>query len=196
MWNGSRPALNFMLTALLSRIRLPLPIPIQYRIEPDWRLLAYSAAVALGTCLAAGLMPALKATRAGLNDALKQDARQVGGRWTLRNALVIGQVAVSVVLLSAGLLFLRNLVRASTTSPGFDIEHTVWGYMRLVPESYTSPAKTRALVADRAGPLARVAGRGLGDHRARRPAQRQRDDGIGVAHRHRPGRPGSRPVSA
>jgi predicted permease len=140
-------ALNIALTTLLSRVRLVLPVPIQYQIRPDWRLLTYSTAVALGTCVAAGLVPALKATRIGIDAALKHDARQVGGRWTLRNALVVGQVAVSVVLLSAGLLFLRNLVSASTASPGFDLEHTLWGYMRLVPESYSDPAKTRAVVA-------------------------------------------------
>lgn len=121
--------LNLTLTGIISRIRLPLPIPIQYTIEPDWRLLTYSAALAVMTCLAAGLVPAFRATRS----TITPQARQVGRGSALRNTLVGMQVAVSVVLLCAGLLFLRNLVLASTTSPGFDIEHTVWGRLTPMP---------------------------------------------------------------
>ena len=139
--------LNFGLTSFLSRFQFPLPVPIQFVIQPDWRLLSYAAAVALGTSLVAGLMPAIKGTRAGISAALKQAGPQVGrSAWNLRNTLVVGQLAVSIVLLAAGFLFLRNLARASTTSPGFDIDHTIWSYMRLVPEAYRNRLKTRALV--------------------------------------------------
>ena len=140
--------LNIVLTTGISRIRLVLPLPFQFHIQPDLRLLAYSAALAVGSCLAAGLLPALRTTRGasfGPAAALKMDEHQVGGRWSLRGALVVGQLALSIVLLSAGLLFVRNLVHASTASPGFDIHHTVWAQMRLVPESYAEPAKVRAL---------------------------------------------------
>src|SRR5262249_15602111 len=90
---------------------------------------------------------ALRATRAGLNAALKRDLPDSRRRWNLRNGLVVAQLAVSIVLLSAGFIFLRNLMIASTTRPGFDIDHSVWSYMRLVPESYTDSAKTHALAA-------------------------------------------------
>lgn len=122
-------ALNLVLTRMISQIRLPLPVPIQYTIEPDWRLLTYSAALALATCLAAGLVPAFRATRT----TITPQARQVGRGSALRNTLVGMQVAVSVVLLCAGLLFVRNLVLASTTRPGFDIEHTVWARLTPMP---------------------------------------------------------------
>jgi predicted permease len=138
--------LNLVLTSLLSRIRLPLPIPFQFLIQPDWRLLSYSIAIALGASLAAGLVPAVKSTRTGIGAALKQGERQVAhSRWTLRNALVVGQLAVSIVLLSAAVLFMRNLVEASTMNPGFDIDHTVWASMRLVPEDYPDAARIRPL---------------------------------------------------
>jgi predicted permease len=110
-------------------------------------LLSYSAAVAVGTAVVTGLLPAIRATAAGISCALKRDLPASRSRWSLRNGLVVGQLAVSIVLLCAGFLFLRNLIRASTTRPGFDIEHTVWSYMRLVPESYTGRDKTHALVA-------------------------------------------------
>ena len=144
---GAGLVLNIGLTSSLSRLQFPLPLPIQFLIQPDWRLLAYASVVALGSSLASGLMPAIKGTRAGINAALKRSDHQVGrSAWTLRNGLVVGQLAVSIVLLSAGFLFMRNLVRASTMSPGFDIDHTIWANMRLVPESYTKPEKTSALI--------------------------------------------------
>jgi putative ABC transport system permease protein len=75
---------------------------------------------------------------------------QGGSRLTagskLRNGLVAGQLAVSVVLLSAGFLFLRNLTQASGMNPGFDVDHTIWASMRLVPESYPTAERTASLV--------------------------------------------------
>jgi len=140
--------LNLALTSLLSRVQLPLPLPIQFVIQPDWRLLAYAATVAVGTSVAAGLMPAIQGVKAGIGVALKRDESR-SAPFSIRNLLVVGQLAVSIVLLSASFLFLRNLVRASTASPGFDLEHTIWAYMRLVPDTDRSADKTRAVI-DRA----------------------------------------------
>jgi predicted permease len=125
---------------------LPTPIPIQFLIRPDWTLLGYSIAIALATSVAAGLLPSIKATR-GISAALKMGERQVSNsRWALRNVLVAGQLAVSIVLLSAAVLFTRNLVGASTRNPGFDVDHTAWAFMRLVPQNYPNADKIRPLV--------------------------------------------------
>jgi predicted permease len=138
--------LNLGLTNFMNRVQLPLPLPVQLMIQPDWRLLLYSITVATGSALAAGLVPALRATRGGVSTALKLDERQVGGRWTLRNGLVVGQLAVSVVLLTTGLLFVRNMTRSMSMNPGFDAEHAAWAQMRVVPEKYTTVEQTRGLV--------------------------------------------------
>lgn len=138
--------LNLWLSGVMNHIQLPLPIPMQLLIQPDWRLLVYSMVVAGMSALVAGLMPALRATRSGVSAALKLTERQVGGRWTLRNVLVVGQLAVSVVLLATGLLFVRNMTKSMTMSPGLDAEHAVWAYMRLVPEKYTTAQQTEGLV--------------------------------------------------
>jgi predicted permease len=139
--------LNFWLTSLISRVQLPLPMPFQLHIAPDWRLLAYSAAVAMASALFCGLFPALKATRADLNAALKRQELQSSRRlWNMRNALVAGQLAISTLLLAAGLLFLQNLSRSTSMNPGFDVDHTVWARMRLVPATYPNNEKTQALV--------------------------------------------------
>ena len=137
--------LNSWLTGVMNRVQLPLPVPIQLLIEPDWRLLFYSAGLAAVSALVAGLMPALKATRGGVSAALKLEERQLASRWTLRNALVVGQLAISVVLLATGFLFVRNMTMAMTMSPGFDAEHTDWAYMRLVPDKYLDVRKIRGL---------------------------------------------------
>ncbi len=138
--------LNLFLTSVVNRVQFPLPIPIQLRIEPDWRLLAYATAVVLLTAIVSGLMPALKATRSDVSSAIKQGEHQVReGRWTLRNAMVAGQLAVSILLLATGFLFLRNLMKATSMSPGFDVEHTIWAYMRLVPERYPKEDEIRTI---------------------------------------------------
>ena len=138
--------LNLGLTSVMNHVQIPLPVPVRLLIQPDWRLLLYSIAVATGSALVAGLMPAFKSTRGGVSAALKLEERQVGGRWTLRNALVAGQLALSVVLLTTGLLFVRNMTKALSMHPGFDAEHAVWVQMRVVPEKYTTVEQTRTVV--------------------------------------------------
>ena len=82
--------------------------------------------IALVVTLATGLVPALRGTRAGIGGALKEGGRQAGPAGSrLRSALVVGQLAVSIVLLSAGLLFLRNLISATSFNAGFDTTHTI-----------------------------------------------------------------------
>jgi hypothetical protein len=62
----------------------------------------------------------------------------VAARLSFRRVLVVAQLASSVVLLLTAFLFLRNLLLSNSLSPGFDIRHSVWAYMRLVPERYSS----------------------------------------------------------
>lgn len=112
-------------------------------LQPDWRLLCYSIGVAAIATFVCGLMPALSGARSGIGRALKEGSRR--SRWTLRGALVVAQLAVSVVLLCAAVLFVRSLQRASALNPGFDADHTVRANMHLIPELYPSP-KRRVLI--------------------------------------------------
>lgn len=138
--------LDVLLARLLNTINVPLPVPLHPHIEPDFRLLLYLIGMAMVATIAAGLAPALAGSRVRLAETLKRDERQVGrGFWSLRSLLVTGQLAISTMLLVTGILFLRNLAKASSMSPGFDLEHTAWSYMRLVPERYTSPERIRVL---------------------------------------------------
>jgi predicted permease len=137
--------LNLWLSGVLNHVELPLPIPVHLLIEPDWRLLLYSVLIAIASALVAGLLPALKATRGGVSAALKRTERQVEGRWSLRGGLIVMQLAVSVVLLTMGVLFVRNMTRSMTMSPGFDADGTVWASVRLVPEKYPAEEQVRAV---------------------------------------------------
>ena len=140
--------LNYGLTGFLNRIELPLPVPVHLMIEPDWRLLLYAVVLAFTSAMLAGFMPALKATRSNVNLALKREERQVGSRrFTLRDALVVGQLSVTIIILTTAFLFVRNLSRSTAMNPGFDLERTVWANMRLVPEQYQSPEEIRAVAA-------------------------------------------------
>lgn len=148
-------ALNLVLTRLVSGLDFDLPVPIQVRIDPDWRLLGYASGVGLLTALLVGMLPALRAAGAGV---MKEAEHQVGGRLTLRRGLVVAQVAVSMIVLTTAVLFARNLVESVGMRPGFDLEKTMYVSVRLVPENYASVA-ARAAFAERAlGVLAAVPG--------------------------------------
>ena len=96
-------------------------IPIRNPSTPDWQLWVFTGAISLIAGVAAGLFPALRASRVDVNESLKQGAggRTTGGRHRMRNLLVIGQVAISCVVLIAAALFLRGLHAARDLNLGF-----------------------------------------------------------------------------
>ncbi len=92
----------------------------------DSRVLLFTLAVSLGTSLVFGLVPAIQSSRQGVVDALKDEARTAGrsrGSLLFRNGLVVAQVALSIVSLVAGGLFLRSLASAHRIDPGFETEN-------------------------------------------------------------------------
>lgn len=103
---------------LLSTTRQPIVL----EVTPDWRVLAFLATVTLATCLLLGLTPALRASRGAPGDALQGGERTVAGdRESLmfRRALVVAQVAVSLVLVVAALLFARSFRNLLVEPLGF-----------------------------------------------------------------------------
>jgi predicted permease len=92
----------------------------------DWRVLTFSLAVSVLTGLLFGLVPALQASRPDLVPSLKEDVSGSGygpRRLSLRNGLVIAQLALSLVLLIGAGLFLRSLRQAITFDPGFTTQN-------------------------------------------------------------------------
>jgi len=94
---------------------------------PDLRILAFTLAVTVVTGVIFGLAPALQSTRPDVGRTLKDQAGAVvgGGHGRLRNALVVTQVAVSLLLLIGAGLFLRSLKNLSNLGTGFPAERLV-----------------------------------------------------------------------
>jgi predicted permease len=88
----------------------------------DWRVLGFTAAVAVGTALLFGTVPAFRAARVEPNEAIKEQGRGVAGerRVGLGSALVVGQVALSLVLVVAAGLFVRTFSALAHVDLGFD----------------------------------------------------------------------------
>ncbi len=94
----------------------------------DWRILAFTAGVAVLTCVLFGLAPALRATRVSPASVMRASGRGLtGGRekFSLRRILVVAQVAMSLVLLAGALLFVRSLQKLLAVDPGFRPEGIV-----------------------------------------------------------------------
>lgn len=100
-----------------------LPIPTTFDFTLDRTVLLFAGVVSVVTALVFGLAPAWSASRPELVPALKDTLESSGGghrRVTLRDALVVGQLALSLVLLVSGALLARGLVVARATDLGFD----------------------------------------------------------------------------
>ena len=94
----------------------------------DWRILGFTAGVAMLTCVLFGLVPALRATRVSPASVMRAGGRGLtGGRekFSLRRILVVAQVAMSLVLLAGALLFVRSLQKLLAVDPGFRPEGIV-----------------------------------------------------------------------
>ena len=109
------------LGALLA-LRPPLPIPVSFDIPLDRTVLLFTAAVSLAAGILFGLAPALQATNPDVAPTLKNEGTGGGvpRGLSLRNGLVVVQVALSLVLLIGAGLFVRSLEKAQRIDPGFD----------------------------------------------------------------------------
>jgi hypothetical protein len=134
----------------------------------DLRVAGFAASVSLLTGLLFGALPAWRARRPNLVDAMRRDgptatARRPGGQ----AVLVVGQVALTVVLLVAAGLFARSLIRAVTTDPGFVPERVLAFDLSLPDVTYPDAASRLAfsravLERVRALPGVRAAGTAMG----------------------------------
>jgi predicted permease len=138
---------------------LPLPLPITLDLSLDRTVLGFSILISAGAGVLFGLVPALQSTNPDVAPTLRDESAG-GGRGrgtTLRNMLVSGQVAVSVVLLVAAGLFLRSLDASRRIDPGFGSEPT--GIIQVsVPADRYSTEEAGALLRDLADRMRGVTG--------------------------------------
>jgi len=108
-------------TGGLSAFQFPAPVSLDLNIGVDSRVLAFTFVLSLATGLLFGLLPAWTAAWRGPSSALKgEDALgRPGSFWTLRNLLVVAQIAMSLILLCVTGLCLRSLRSAANINIGF-----------------------------------------------------------------------------
>ncbi|MEX1128492.1 MAG: ABC transporter permease [Vicinamibacterales bacterium] len=135
--------LAFWLLDGLVAADLQLPLPVDEGLTIDGRVLAFTAALALLTGVLFGLAPAIQASRADVVPVLKNETVPFGaGRgWrsfiSLRQALVVSQVALSLIALIAAGLFLRSLRDAQGAEMGFETRGVLIMNFNLGREGYT-----------------------------------------------------------
>jgi predicted permease len=114
--------LSRFLVAFLSTQSITLFL----NLRTDWRVLAFTGGLAILTCLLFGLAPAIQASHTAPGEAMKANGRGLTAarqRFGLRRALVVAQVALSLVLLVGALLFVQTLQNLSTLDAGFQQNH-------------------------------------------------------------------------
>ena len=134
--------LAWWITSVVASLSLPLPIPLAFDLRIDGRVLAFTLAATFLAALLAGMAPALQATRPSLVADLRGEvsASTAGGhRWTLRDALVAAQMAITVVLLVIAALLTRSFIEAQRTNAGFAVNtlavvSTDTSTLRLTPD--------------------------------------------------------------
>jgi putative ABC transport system permease protein len=110
---------------LLLRMVASVNNPVPLDVHPDLRMLVFTLGVSLLTGLVFGLAPAFRATRVDVGSTLKENSRGVigsGARITMGKALVISQVAISLLLLIGAGLFLRTLENLQRVDLGYPRE--------------------------------------------------------------------------
>jgi len=118
--------------ALTRLISSGLDRPFPFVIAPDWRVLAFTSGVTLATGILCGLAPSFRSARADLTPSLRANASstsnsasQGGRRVRPGDALVVAQVALSVVVLVGAGLLVRTLHNLQNLDPGFDTQNVL-----------------------------------------------------------------------
>lgn len=112
-------ALAVLLARALSAWRAPMDFPVQFDVTADWRVFVFASIVSLLAGVLFGLAPARRAARTDTNSVLKgEQTTWRGRRWAMRDLLVMAQVALCFVLVSACLLSLKGLQKSLTMHLG------------------------------------------------------------------------------
>jgi predicted permease len=138
-WWGVR-LLQYLTADLLPRAVAP---------QLDLRVVTFSLLVTVATGLLFGMLPALRARRVDLNDTLKNGGRSAtaGGRRRTQAALIVAEMALTVVLLSSAGLLLRSLWNAAAIDPGFDPSRVLIVDLSLPNATYNSGEKRLAFTS-------------------------------------------------
>lgn len=136
--------------ALMSATLAPLSgmlagAPEEPALLLHWRVFAFAAALSVVTALAAVISPAARVFRLDVNATLKQGgARDGRSRARARGAFVVGQVVLSVGLLTVALLLVRSFWHTTVIDPGFDPQRTLIASVDMMRQGYSTERAVQA----------------------------------------------------
>ncbi len=124
----------------------------------DARVLAFTMAVSLFTSLLFGMLPALAVRRVNLRSSIARGAIAGGDRTRLRQLLVAGEVALTVVLLAGSGLLIRTLIHLETLPPGFNPNGVMAAKASLDDARYHDPAAFQKLIRESIAAMQNIPG--------------------------------------
>jgi putative ABC transport system permease protein len=135
-------------------------IPRVNEISVDPRVAGFTLLVSVATGVLFGLIPALQVSKTDLTDALKESGRTTAGlrRHRLRSALVVSEVALSLVLLVGAGLLIRSFAKLNQVDPGFNPERVLTLGVTLLPNKYPEEAQVATFYSQILERLATVPG--------------------------------------
>jgi len=138
---------------------LPSALPPISQIAINQRILLFSFTISLVTGLLFGIVPALRACGTDLQSSIKHGGRGViGSRHHVQNVLIVGEVALTLVLLIGAGLLIRTLQNLWNVNPGFKAGGAMFFYTGLSKERSATPDKIRASLQELDGRLSRLSG--------------------------------------
>jgi putative ABC transport system permease protein len=130
-------------------------------VGADWRVLAFTLLISVGTGILFGLIPALQSSRADLSATLKEASGRTGTGFRqnkVRSVLVIAEVALALVLLVGSALLIRTSLALSGVNPGFDPNNVLTMRMSLTGPRFLKADGVERLVRDSATRLSALPG--------------------------------------
>jgi len=124
----------------------------------DGPVLAFTMAVSLLTSVLFGMLPALATSRVDLRSSMSSRGTSAGHSVSLRQALIAGEVALTVVLLAGSGLLIRSLIHLETLPPGFNPQGVMTAKASLDDARYQDPSAFKQLMSNSVAAMQRIPG--------------------------------------
>jgi predicted permease len=144
----------------------------------DVRVLGFALAVTLLTSVLFGMLPGLAVRRVDLRSSIASRSLAGGERLRLRQILIAGEVALSVVLLAGSGLLIRTLIHLETLPPGFNSDGVITAKASLDDARYHDPAAFRRLIDESTAAMLRIPGVESAGMGLSLPYERALNDGV------------------